>query len=109
MQKQARRSRQQWLAIFDAQQKSELSAKDYCQQHNLNYQTFTARKSDFINNKVSRKAKSKPQLIKVQTQKSVNRGANNPAIMLKHGSTELHMSTPQDPCWLGMLIKALNA
>ena len=66
MQKQPRRSRQQWLAIFDAQQKSELSAKEYCQQHNVNYQTFTVRKSDFINNKVSRKAKSKSksQLVK---------------------------------------------
>lgn len=108
MPKQPKRSRQQWLAIFDAQQESELSAKNYCQQHDLNYQTFTARKSDFVNNKVSHKAKSKPQLIKVQTRKSVNRGANNPVIMLKHGSTELHISNLQDPSWLGMLIKALN-
>lgn len=108
MQKQPRRNRQQWLAIFDAQQTSELSAKEYCQQHELNYQTFTARKSDFINNKISSKVKSKSQLVKVQTHKSGNRGANHPTIILKHGDTELHMSTPQDPSWLGMLIKALN-
>lgn len=41
-----RRTRQQWIDIIEHWAQSDLTAKQYCEQHNLVLQTFHARRSD---------------------------------------------------------------
>jgi hypothetical protein len=41
-----RRIREEWKAIFVAQQSSDVTAREYCAKHHIHLKTFCARKSD---------------------------------------------------------------
>jgi len=62
-----RRTRQQWADIIEHWTQSDLTAKQYCEQHDLVLQTFHARRSD-----IKRGLQQRPRkLVKVVRDKPV--------------------------------------
>jgi hypothetical protein len=45
--KNKRRTKAQWVRIFDDKRKSGLTIKAFCERHDIHLQTFRARKSDW--------------------------------------------------------------
>jgi hypothetical protein len=45
--KNKRRTKTEWLHIFDEQFKSGLTIKGFCERHGIHLQTFRARKSEY--------------------------------------------------------------
>ncbi|WP_231850883.1 IS66 family insertion sequence element accessory protein TnpA [Aliivibrio salmonicida] len=45
MQKDKKRTPEQWHALFESQQSSKLSAAEFCRNHNILPKTFSARKA----------------------------------------------------------------
>lgn len=109
MRSQPKRSKQEWMSLFEQQQKSGMTIRAFCQKHELNYQTFMARRSDLKRNWASHNAKAgishSTQLVKLERRKKQSQNT----VTLKHGNSELHIHNGHDVAYLVSLIKALNA
>lgn len=89
-----------WLNHIESWQGSGLKQSEYCQQHDLNYNTFSARLSDY------RKAHKDllPALIPVQ----VKRMCNGP-IVLKHvKGHQVNLPASISAAWLAELLRCLD-
>ncbi|MCG9721673.1 IS66 family insertion sequence element accessory protein TnpB [Shewanella sp. Isolate7] len=100
-----RRDVNTWLDLFDRQEQSGLSAVAFCRQHQINIQTFYARRSDIrlqrTNNKfvhVKREVTTFESQVEDVTQ----------TFVLKHASSALSVPADVNLHWLASLMKALN-
>lgn len=97
-----RRTREEWKAIFVAQQSSGVTAREYCAKHNIHLKTFCARKSDID----KRTAKPTGKLVKVVRSKTAPVSTPPPLTIVYHGVT-LNVGQAVEAKWLADIIKAL--
>ena len=95
-----RRTKAQWLAIFDKQRKSGLTIKAFCERHGIHLQTFRARKSDW------QPSNKKPShaLVKIEKPKVMQ---TNATITCQFQGVELACNDSVNPQWFADMVKAL--
>ena len=94
-----RRTKAQWLQIFDEQQNSGLNIKAFCECHGINLQTFRARKSDWKH----RDKKPGRALVKVEAPKAKPVAS----ISCQFNGVELACNDSVNPKWFADMVKAL--
>jgi hypothetical protein len=89
-----RRTRAEWLALFEAYAQSGLTAEAFCKEHQINPKYFSLRKQ---------------QLLKADSPfvEAVVQSPANGEIILRHGKTTLSLSRDVSPVWVAQLIHAL--
>lgn len=97
-----RRTREEWKAIFVAQQSSGVTAREYCAMHNIHLKTFSARKSDID----KRTAQPTGKLVKVVKPKSAPVSAPPQLTVVYRGLT-LNVGRTVEAKWLADVMKAL--
>ena len=98
--KNKRRTKAQWLSIFDEQRKSGLTIKVFCERHDIHLQTFRARKSDW------HPGDKKPSRALVKIVKPKVK-ASNPAITYQFKDVELACNDSVNPQWFADMVRAL--
>jgi hypothetical protein len=109
-----RRTLAQWKIIIDEQQTSGLNAVKYCDQNQLNYKTFSARKSV-----IKKHAGATPQLpgfLQLVSAASHNKSAKAAVTMpceehpfeLLCGNSMLKLPATTCPKWLGTMLRELS-
>jgi hypothetical protein len=98
--KNKRRTKAEWLRIFDEQRKSGLTIKVFCERHGIHLQTFRARRSDWK----PRAAKQSHALVKVE--KPTVMKASSP-ITCQFKGVELACNDSVNPQWFAEMVKAL--
>lgn len=100
-----RRDVNTWLDIFERQEQSGLSAVAFCRQHQINIQTFYARRSDIRLQRTSNKfVHVKREVTTIESHlEDVTQ-----ALTLEHGCSQLRVPVNVSPYWLASLMKALN-
>ncbi|MDO6842164.1 hypothetical protein Q4602_22060 [Paraglaciecola chathamensis] len=97
-----RRTKEQWEAIFLAQQSSGITAREYCAKHNIHHKTFSARKSGF-KNKTERPIS---KLVKVVKANPESKSTTPTLTVVYHGVT-LNVGKNVEAKWLADVMKAL--
>lgn len=97
-----RRTREEWKAIFVAQQSSGVTAAEYCAKHSIHLKTFSARKSDID----KRSAQPTGKLVKVVKPKPEPVSTPPPLTVVYRGVT-LNVDHAVEAKWLADVIKAL--
>ena len=98
--KNKRRTKADWLHIFDKQQKSGLTIKDFCERYGIHLQTFRARKSDWK----PHAAVSSRALVKVETLKTKKVSSG---ITCQFNGVEVACNDSVNPQWFADMVKAL--
>ena len=96
-----RRTKQDWLLLFEQHQQSGLSASAFCRNNNLCPKYFSKRKSD-LSKSAKREKSSRFIRAKLQPQDSLR-----VFITLQHQQTKLNLPTTISPNWLADFVKAL--
>lgn len=100
-----RRGVNTWLALFERQEQSGLSAVEFCRQHQINIQTFYARRSDIWLQRTNNKfVHVKREVTKFESR--IGDGAQT--LSLECASSTLRLPANVSPQWLACLMKALN-
>ena len=97
-----RRTKDDWKALIQQQEDSQLSVADFCQQHNLGQTYFYKRKSDL---KKLSMAPQKEACIKVS--KPTIKPSQNLTIKMQYQQSRISVPVNVSPLWLAELIKAL--
>ena len=100
-----RRDVNTWLALFERQEQSGLSAVAFCRQHQINIQTFYARRSDIRLQLTSNKFVHVKR--EVTTFESRIEG-DSQTLSLECAASTLRIPANVSPHWLAALMKALN-
>ena len=95
-----RRTKQEWLRIFDEHQQSGLSIKTFCEHQGIHLQTFRARKSDWK----TQSAKHSRSLVKIEKPVSTKTSA---VIKCQFKDVELACNDSVNPQWFADMVKAL--
>ena len=104
MQKDKKRTPEQWRALFESQQSSELSAAEFCRNHNILPKTFSARKARWkqkINASTFLKVEALTSTIIATPQL--------PDIQLSIGKLRLTLPANTEPHWIGLLLKGYQS
>ena len=96
--KNTRKTKAQWLRIFEEQDNSGLTIKAFCERHDINLQTFRARKSDWL----PRDKKPGRALVKIETPK-----VKSASISCQFKGVELACNDSVNPQWFAEMVKAL--
>ena len=99
-----RRDVNTWLDLFERQEQSGLSAVAFCRQHQINIQTFYARRRDI------RLQRNSNKFIHVKREVTFESRAEDvaQALSLECASSTLRLPVNVCPDWLARLMKALN-
>ncbi len=96
-----RRSKEQWLSLFQQQTDSGLSAAEFCKQHALCDKHFSLRKKQLL------AANFIPVIVKPKKEKIVSIPEKKMGMQCRLGSCVLQFESLPDVAWLSQLIKAL--
>jgi hypothetical protein len=107
-----KRSKEDWLSLFQQQISSGLSAVAFCKQHNLCDKHFSLRKKQLT----STASNTKPFVpIVIDSDKNKNRKTIKPlpekismGMQCRIGSCVLHFDSVPESDWLAQLLKALT-
>lgn len=97
-----RRTKDEWIATFAAQQASDLNMTEYCAKHDILLKTFSARKCGM--NKMT--ARPTGKLIKVVKPKSQS-VSTTPSLTIVYHDVTLNVSQTVEAKWLADVMKAL--
>ena len=98
-----RRTRQQWADIIKHWTQSGLTAKQYCEQHDLILQTFHARLSD-----IKRGVQKRPRrFVNVISDKPTENVTPLGVMMMRFQGCELHINSSQSATWVADVMKQL--
>ena len=97
-----RRTKEEWLATFAAQQASGLNMTEYCAKHNILLKTFSARKCD-MNKKTARPTGKLIKVVKPNSQ-SVS---TTPSLTVVYHEVTLNVGQAVEAKWLADVMKAL--
>ena len=103
--RQPRRSPQQWLALFDKQQSSGLSAAEFCKAQNMNLKTWYAKRSDL------RQMYTRSGFVRVEREVTTSYSSANcddSGLQLTFGASALSLPESTDAVWLATLMKHLH-
>ncbi len=97
-----RRSKEQWLSLFQQQTESGLSAAEFCKQHALCDKHFSLRKKQLLT------ASFIPVMVKPKKEIIVSMPEKKTGMQYRWGSCVLQFESLPDVAWLSQLIKALS-
>ena len=97
-----RRSKEQWLTIFQQQTESGLSAAEFCKQHALCDKHFSLRKKQLLTDNFM------PVVVKPQKQKMVSMPQEKTGMQCRLSACVLQFESLPEVAWLSQLIKALS-
>ena len=100
-----RRDVNTWLELFERQEQSGLSAVAFCRQHQINIQTFYARRSDIRLQRTSNK------FVHVKREVTTFESRvddDSPSLSLEYAASTLRLPANVSPQWLANLMMALN-
>ncbi len=98
----ARRSKEQWLALFQQQQECGLTQGEFCQQQGINPNYFSKRKCELMSPAPAADCDS----AFVQLRQP---GPDGALLQLKVGLAQLQLPQDVDPRWLASLLRELAA
>lgn len=108
----AKKTPEQWQAIFKDQESSELSIPEYCRKHQINATTFYNRRAKLALNKQRQLATTstikQPSTGFVQVKSSITLEAPKTAIMLNTRHAQLQLPSTVSPQWVGQVLRELN-
>ena len=99
-----KRTIEQWQALFIAHDQTDLSAAEFCRQHNLCPKYFSLRRKQLSGQAV----KTQKTTAFVKARVSTMRRFGMESIQLRHGSCELTVPSSVSPEWLAVLITSLS-
>lgn len=99
-----KRTTEQWQALFIAHDKTDLSAAEFCRQHNLCPKYFSLRRKQLSGQAV--KMKKTTVFVKARVP-AMPRFAME-SIQLRHGPCQLMVPSSVSPEWLAALITSLS-
>jgi len=97
-----RRTKEQWLSLFELHEQSGLSAAAFCRQHALNPKYFGLRRKQL------QTAESSHNSVPFVRVASSNPLDARPTLMLRGGFGELSLPGSVSPEWLASLLKHLS-
>lgn len=101
--RETQRSRDQWLAIFEQQQQSGMTAIDFCKANAINIQTFYARRSDI------RLQTQRSGFVKVKRKvTTIEQICSERGITLRTSNVQLALPADIDATWLATFVNALR-
>tara|TARA_B100000519_G_scaffold202057_1_gene219293 strand:- start:2119 stop:2436 length:318 start_codon:yes stop_codon:yes gene_type:complete len=100
-----RRDVNTWLGLFERQEQSGLSAVAFCRQHQINIQTFYARRSDIRLQRTSNKFVHVKREVTTYESRVED---DTLALTLECATSTLRLPANVSPLWLASLMKALN-
>ena len=98
-----RRSREQWLALFQEFERSELIASEFCRERNICQRYFSKRKIQLGFG--VQPVEPVKKLVKMN--RAVPSDGSAAVIMLIHGDTKVSIPSSQSTDWVASLVKAL--
>lgn len=106
MTKRKQRSPAQWRSLFIEHEQSNLTASEFCRQHNINQSHFSTRKRHL---RIKDKTQSDPRaFIKLKAPHKPIVSPTDEAMVLVHQRTQLKLSSKVDAQWLAQLMLALS-
>jgi len=106
MTKRKQRSSAQWHALFIEHEQSNLTASEFCKQHNINESHFSTRKRQ-LRMKHANQTDQRP-FIKLAPPHKSNASTAQNVMVLVHRHVQLQLSARVDPQWLAKLMLALS-
>ena len=97
-----RRSKEQWLSLFQQHADSGLSAAEFCKQHELCDKHFSLRKKQLL------AANFIPVIVKPKKEKMISIPEKKMSVQCRLDSCVLQFESLPDVIWLSQLIKALS-
>jgi cell fate regulator YaaT (PSP1 superfamily) len=97
-----RRSKEQWLSLFQQQTESGLSAAEFCKQHELCDKYFSLRKKQLLVDNFI------PVVVRPQKPKTVSTPEAKTGMQCRLGNCVLQFESLPDAAWVSQLIKALS-
>jgi len=106
MTKRKQRSQDQWRDLFAEHEQSNLTASEFCRQHNINQSHFSTRKRQL---RIKGKMQSDQHpFIKLKPSHKLMPSKIEDEMTLVHQRTQLQLSTKVDPQWLAQLMLTLS-
>ncbi len=100
-----RRDVNAWMALFERHEQSGLSAVAFCRQHQINIQTFYARRSDIRLQRTSNKFVHFKREVTTCESRIED---DTQTLSLEFAASTLRLPANVSPQWLACLMKALN-
>lgn len=97
----ARRSKQEWFALFEAHEKSGISAAEFCREHQLCAKYFSLRKQQ-LGWALQQSRTFLPIVITPDTE------GGKDSLELRWGEMGLSIPSTLSPLWVSQLMKALQ-
>lgn len=97
-----RRSKEQWLSLFQQQKESGLSAAEFCKHHALCDKHFSLRKKQLLAGNFI------PVVVKPQKPKMVSTPEAKTGVQCRVNGCVLQFDSVPDVAWLSQLIKAVS-
>ena len=103
MTERTRRTREQWLELFQRQSDLQLNIADFCRQENLNDKYYSKRKKELLDNSDN----ADGGFIKL-SQKNKRPLGGNQAIIVQYHQAQLQLPPSTDHRWVAGLLKSLT-
>lgn len=100
-----KRSREQWLALFEEQKNSRQTINDFCQERSIPPSYFSTRKHQLLKQKV----KNNSHFAQAKLAPAPKPTLQTPTIRLRARNCELALPVSVEPRWLAQLIRELDA
>ena len=104
MTERTRRSRTQWLGLFQRQSELKLNIADFCRQENLNDKYYSKRKKELLDNDDH----STGGFIKLSQKNMRSHAAGQHVMTLQYHQAQLQLPTSIDSRWMASLLKSLT-
>ena len=108
----ARKTPEQWQAIFKEQENSGLSIPEYCRLNHINATTFYNRRAKLALNKqcqlATTSASKQPSTGFVQVKPTMTFEQPQAAIILNTRQAQLQLLATVSPQWVGQVLRELN-
>ena len=98
-----RRTKEQWLELFQRQVESQLNNSAFCRQENINDKYYSKRKRELLDPPPS----TDTGFIKLTKKQSSALHANN-SISLQYQQSYMQIPLHTDPRWVASLLKSLS-
>ncbi len=106
-----KRSHEQWQSLFVAHKASDLSASDFCKEHNLCPKYFSLRQRQLNGRASSIKKKTKNKqktFVQVKPDNTIKPLVNDSMILLQGAFGELSFPKDVSATWLARFVSALS-
>lgn len=101
-----KRSKEQWLQLFEQQAQSGLSSNRFCKEQGLCPKYFSLRRKQLLSGARQEKLGAQNAFVKASRQSPVPETI--PTLVIQHGRSQIILPSNIDTCWLASLLLALS-